>query len=231
MEQISKELEKLQQNIPNQKSYSNLGETEEIEIVKGSPEWVTQRLKLLGISSLSHTFETFEAKTKELVKVTEIMKSISEGKTTNKQFILLYGTTGCGKTHLIEATIVNWAKNKTAVYYRTFSDIARQLKTELRKGGDWYDDAFKRLCDNQILIVDDYGMGTTESRFEISDLEDIIDTRYRKRYYPNLKLITILATNKDIKELPDRVTSRFYDPEFGIVLYMGDRDYRRRQVK
>jgi hypothetical protein len=74
-------------------------------------------------------------------------------------------------------------------------------------------------------------MGTTESRFEISDLEDIIDLRYRKRYYPECDLVTILATNKDIKELPDRVVSRFYDPEFGVVLYMGDKDYRRRVVK
>ena len=72
-------------------------------------------------------------------------------------------------------------------------------------------------------------MGTTESRFEVSDLEDIIDLRYRKRFYPTYDLVTILATNKDIKDLPDMVASRFYDSEFGIVLYMGAEDYRRRR--
>ena len=158
------------------------------------------------------------------------MQAISEGK-LRKQFILLWGTTGCGKTHLVEATIINWAKHGVFSYYMTFSDMARRLKAALREGGDFYDVQFNLYRDRKHLIVDDFGAGTTESRFEISDLEDIIDQRYRKRYYPGCEMVAILATNKNISELPDRVVSRFYDPEFGIVLYMGDKDFRRRAVK
>ncbi len=158
------------------------------------------------------------------------MQSLSEG-TLKKQFVLLYGTTGCGKTHLIEATIINWAKNGIKSRYMTFSEIARGLKNELRKGAEYYDRLFAVHKDTPRLIVDDFGSGTTESRFEISDLEDIIDLRYRKRYYPDCQLVTILASNKDIKELPDRIVSRFYDPEFGVVLCMGNKDYRMRGTK
>ena len=230
MEHISQSLSQRLGNFrlgtPGQKnSYSN-NETESAEPGEGSPEWVTKKLRMFNISSLNHTFENFKAdsQTKEAVMT---LKALSNAE-LKKQFVLLYGTAGCGKTHLIEATIINWARQNIWSSYLTFSEMARQLKTELRKGGDFYDLRFEDFCNGKRLIIDDFGMGTTESRFEISDLEDIIDKRYRRRYYPDCDLVTILATNKDIKELPDRITSRFFDPEFGVVLYMGDKDYRRR---
>jgi len=199
-----------------------------VEPAKDSPEWVMQKLQRFNISSLNHTFESFKAdtNTKEAVQT---LRALSEGK-LNKQFILLYGATGTGKTHLIEALIIGWAKRNVRARYLTFSEMARQLKTALRQGGDFYEAQFDGYKNTKRLIVDDFGSGTTESRFEISDLEDIIDLRYRKRYYPDCDLVTILATNKDISELPSRVVSRFFDPEFGVVLYIGDKDYRRRKA-
>lgn len=189
---------------------------------------ILDKLTRFNISTFNHTFEAFKV-SKETQTAVNLLKSVSEGK-TNKKFILIYGTTGCGKTHVIEATIIAWAKLGKFTRYSTFSDIARSLKSALRKSSDNYERMFKRYCDAERLVVDDIGMGTTESRFEISDLEDIIDNRYRKRYYPGLNLVTILASNKDIKEIPDRVVSRCYDPEFGAVVYMGDRDYRKRRA-
>jgi len=191
-----------------------------------SPEWITQKLRRFNISSLAHTFDAFypDANTKQAASV---LRSLSNGE-LNKQFILIYGTVGCGKTHLIEATILNWAEHGIYTRYQTFSEMARTLKAQLGKGGDHYESMFNRYSQVKHLVVDDFGMGTTESRFEISDLEDIIDLRYRKRYYPGNEMVTILASNKDIKDLPTRVVSRFFDQEYGTVLYMGDRDYRRR---
>ena len=208
----------------------NLNSKDDNEPQEGSKEWVASKLRQFNISSLDHTFESFKPINNETATAKKTLQAISEGKMV-RQFILLSGTTGCGKTHLIEATIINWAKHGLRSYYMTFSDIARMLKRELHKGSEFYDLQFQSYRDTNRLIVDDFGAGTTESRFEISDLEDIIDLRYRKRYYPDCDLVTILATNKDIKDLPDRVVSRFYDPEFGVVLYMGDKDYRRRAIK
>ncbi len=190
-------------------------------------ETLSDKLRRFGISSFSHTFENFITRTSETKECKKVMQALSNGESKLK-FVLLWGTTGCGKTHLIEATIINWAEHGVRSYYQTFSDITRRLKEQLKKGGDFYDEQFKAYRDRPILIVDDFGMGNTESRFEISDLEDIVDWRYRKRYYPE-NLITLLATNKDLKELPDRIVSRFYDFEFGAVLYMGNKDYRKRK--
>ncbi len=158
-----------------------------------------------------------------------VLKKLSSGE-LGKSFVMLYGITGCGKTFLIEATIIAWAKRGIFTRYMTFSEMARSLKSALHVSGEKYDALFNTYCETHRLIIDDIGMGTTESRFEISDLEDIIDTRYRRRFYPDSKLVTIIATNKDIKALPDRITSRFFDPDCGVVLYMGDKDYRRRRL-
>ncbi len=226
MEQIGEILARFHQDTQNPKNSDDKIQTSEPE---ESPDSIlTARLRRFNIATFEHTFEVFNI-TNDTKEAYEALKSLANGKSSRK-FILLYGMTGCGKTHLIEAAIITWVKQGIPAYYLTFSEIARQLKTELRKGGDWYDERFKTLCNAHILIIDDIGMGTTESRFEISDLEDIIDYRYRRRYYPTLNWITIIATNKDIKELPDRIVSRFYDPEFGAVLYMGDKDYRRRKI-
>lgn len=198
----------------------------------GEPELTEQQkiimeLKRLGISSFGHTFENFEI-TAPVKGAYQTLKTLAEGK-SDRKFILLYGKTGCGKTYLIEALIIEWATRTIFSRYRTFSDIVRYLKGGLSTPG-LYEQRFSSIRDVSKLIIDDYGMGTTESRFEVSELEDIIDLRYRRRYYPDSKDVTILTSNKDIKELPDRVTSRFYDPEFGVVFYMGDRDYRKRKI-
>jgi len=188
---------------------------------------MTLKLEKFGISSLAHTFDNFKV-TAGTQTAYSLMKSIT--KDSDIKFILLYGLTGTGKTHLIEALIIEWAKLGIFSRYQTFSDIMRYLKSGI-KTPELYEERFKRLAGMERLIIDDYGMGTMESRFEISDLEDIIDLRYRKRYYPDNKMVTILSSNKDIKELPDRIVSRFYDPEFGRVIHTGDMDYRKRRVK
>lgn len=225
MEHIGKVLAQVKKDTHSQMNYENPGNDEPVS----SEDVVWEKLKRFGISSLEHTFENFKVRA-ETQEAMETLKAVSAGG-SSLQFVLLNGITGCGKTHLIEATIIEWAKRGLRTRYYTFSDIARDLKRALREHAGKYEVLFNSYSNVQRLIVDDIGMGTTESRFEISDLEDIIDLRYRKRYYPDLNLVTIIATNKDLRELSERVISRFYDPEFGKVLNLGDKDYRRRFVK
>jgi len=216
-------LENFPKPTQTQKNYYS----EEEEPAETEEQKIIRQLKRFGISSFSHTFDKFVV-TPPTKNAYDTLKAVING-SSMKKFILLYGATGCGKTHLIEAMIIEWAKNGVFSHYQTFSDIARYLKSGL-KFPELYERRFTAICNSVKLIIDDFGMGTTESRFEVSDLEDIIDIRYRRRYYPGSQEVTILASNKDIKDLPDRVVSRFYDSEFGKVLYMGDRDYRRRKL-
>lgn len=64
-------------------------------------------------------------------------------------------------------------------------------------------------------------MGGSGSAWEYGQLEDIIATRYRER------LFTIMTTNQDLGELPERITSRFFDPDIGRVILNEGADYRR----
>ncbi len=190
-------------------------------------EELIRKLERYNLSSFDHTFETFLhlAGTEEAY---EIFYKIGNGE-SDRKFVLCYGITGSGKTHLIEATIITWLKRGLWARYYTMSEIIRELKRALQPNHiPSYDELFRLICNRERLIIDDYGMGTQETRFEVAELEDIINERYHKRYYPDNK-VTILATNKDIRELPDRVTSRFYDPEFGVVVYMSAKDYRKRK--
>lgn len=186
----------------------------------------------INVSSPSHTFAKFD-KVPGTEEVLALLQDIVSGK-SDRKFVLLYGITGCGKTYLIEALILAWAENRKGTYYQTMSEIMRRLKGAMRNSQDTsqmsYDELFKRLCERERLIIDDVGMGTIESRWEIAELEDIVNERYHKRYYPDGK-ITVMATNKDITELPDRIVSRFYDPEFGAVIHIKAQDYRRRRRK
>jgi len=191
-------------------------------------EVIVDKLSRFNISSLDHTFENFR-RLKGTREAVDIFSNLANGE-TDKKFVLCFGITGSGKTHLIEATIIAWAKRGIFARYNTMSEILRRLKSRFnRQEGYSYEEAFKSLCNTPRLIIDDYGMGSTETKWEVSELEDIINERYHKRYYDDGK-VTILASNKDIKELPGRVLSRFYDPEFGAVIFMEAKDYRRRKL-
>jgi len=186
------------------------------------------KLERFNLSSLEHTFANFKKRpgTEEAL---DVFKKLAFGG-SDRKFVFLYGTTGCGKTHLIEATIIAWAKRGVSSRYQTMSEIIRLLKSSLKANwGQSYDELFKAICDRKNLIIDDYGMGMQETKFEVAELEDIINERYHRRYYPDGK-VTILATNKLPKEIPDRVLSRFYDPEFGVVASIEACDYRKRKV-
>ena len=189
---------------------------------------VMDKLSQFNISSLDHTFENFK-RVKGTAEALDVFRNLAGGK-SDRKFILCFGITGSGKTHLIEATIIAWAKRGIFARYNTMSEILRRLKSSFaQRHTPPYEEIFKGICETPRLIIDDYGMGLTETRWEISELEDIINERYHKRYYEDGK-VTILASNKDIKELPDRVVSRFYDPEFGVVIFMEAKDYRRRKL-
>lgn len=47
--------------------------------------------------------------------------------------------------------------------------------------------------------------------------------RYREH------LFTIMTTNRDLTELPERIVSRFRDPDVGMVVLNEGADYRRLQ--
>jgi len=223
VEHIGKVLERLGHEIPTQNQKT-------IEPEPDAPTLEQRREELrksLGVSSLENTFENFKP-VAGTQKALAAFKALAEGKARWKM-LLCYGGVGCGKSHLLEATAIALYKREVRCRVSTMARIMQALKHAIEcdkhgnEGKPWepYDNRLTRLCNMSHLMIDDVGMGGSGSEWEFGQLEEIVVARYRER------LFTILTTNRDLTELPERVVSRFRDPDVGrVVLNSGD-DFRR----
>ena len=207
MENIREILNRRQiDNIPN---YPDLAEVDELEELR----------KSLHISSLDNTFDKFKP-----VKGTELalrtLQSLIEGN-TGWNMVLVYGGVGNGKTHLLEAVAIEVYKQGKFAKVLTMSQVMSYLKRGMdTEYGINLDHRIRILSQMPILLIDDVGMGSSGSAWEWGQLEDIIVNRYRDG------LMTVMTTNMDITKLPERIVSRFRDPEKGRVVLNEGADYR-----
>lgn len=176
--------------------------------------------KSLALTSLDNTFENFKPVT-GAGKALAAFKALASGKTQWKM-LLCYGGVGNGKTMLCEATAIELYKRGIRCGVITMSRLMRMLKHGMRPEPlRSYNELLEDFCYRKYLIIDDVGMGGSGSEWEFGQLEEIIVVRYRER------LFTILTTNRDLTELPERITSRFFDPDVGRVVLNSASDYRR----
>lgn len=176
--------------------------------------------KSLGVSSLDNTFANFKP-VKGTEKALAAFKALAEGR-TNWKMLLCYGGVGNGKTHLCEATAIKLYKRGLFCRVLTMARIMGALKECMRPEPHiTYEELLDNYCYGERLIIDDVGMGGSGSEWEFGQLEEIIVVRYRER------LCTILTTNRDTSELPERIVSRFQDPDVGRVILNEGADYRK----
>ena len=219
MEHISKDLEHL--NRGNHTAHqSNIAPMPEEPEETREQQLETLR-RSLGISSLEHTFENFKS-----VAGTGVALAASRAMALDgyRPLLLIYGGVGNGKSFLLEALSIALYKKGIRCQVSVWSDIMRMFKRGLHPvdGSLPYDYLFEQFRRQERLIIDDVGMGSSGSEWEWGELEDIINYRYREH------LFTVLATNKDLDELPERVESRFSDPEVGVIVQNEGGDYRKR---
>ena len=175
----------------------------------------------LNIGDMGHTFANFKtvAGAEDCLKVfSEAAEGISP-----TPFIFCYGGVGNGKTHMLEAMVIRLNERGLFTRYYTWSRIISNLRRFIRRDDATsppYDVIFGRWCQSPRLIIDDLGMGTTDTDWELSQLEGIITYRY------HVKLFTTIATNKDIKDMPPRVVSRLRDKEVCTICLNKAPDYR-----
>ncbi len=83
-----------------------------------------------------------------------------------------------------------------------------------------YDYVLNNLCTAECLAIDDIGMGTTDTPFELAALERIIVTRFENN------LLTALISNLEITSLPDRVQGRLEDKTRVMIVLNKASNYR-----
>lgn len=140
--------------------------------------------------------------------------------------LFIYGGSGLGKTHLMQAighyTLFNNSKLK--VRYIKTEDYVNELVDNLRKGGDTNDRMAKfrqKYRNVDILLIDDIQFVESKNR----TMEEIFHT-FDALYNKNKQIvITSDKPPKDIPTLPDRLRTRF---EMGLVVDITPPDYETR---
>ena len=176
----------------------------------------------LGVSSLDHTFGNFEHLPGTDRAYTAFFAMANRDDA--RPFLLCYGGVGNGKTYLCEALALALRKKGRYARVVTMARVMSVLKHSMQADSGMLslDDILNNYCKAPHLILDDVGMGGSGSAWEFGQLEEIVCYRYRER------LMTVLTTNRDLKELPERIVSRFYDPEVGFVVLNEGADFRRK---
>lgn len=176
----------------------------------------------MRVSSFDHTFDNFQ----HLPGTDAAYCAFLAMATRNdvNPFLLCYGGVGNGKTYLCEALAIEWYKRGMFTRVVTMSELIRTFKASMRQepGSSDLTTRMERASKAPRLILDDVGMGGSDSAWAMGQLEEIIVYRYHER------LPTVMTTNQDVKNLPERVYSRFCDPEIGTVVLNEGEDHRRR---
>jgi len=209
-----------QESIPTQKTYKYTYSWDEPAYKEPTTEERKESLRQsLNITSWDNTFENLE-RIKGLEASLAAFMELAIGEST-WHMLLCYGTAGCGKTHLCEALSIALAKRNIRCRVDEWSELVRLLKGAMQSElTGAYDRLFKNIRTSSRLIIDDVGSGSTGSNWEWGELEDIINYRYREC------LFTVVTTNLNIKDLPDRIVSRFRDGIKSRLILNGAGDYR-----
>lgn len=183
----------------------------------------------LGVSSLESTFKNFDVV--EGAEDAYRAAMLISGMKTDWKLLLIYGTWGNGKTHLLEAIALTIWDAGEPVKIQTFPDFVAGLKATFDRSrepehiGPTFNDQMAALCNMPYLLLDDVGAAGSFTPFSLEQLERIMLARYRDN------LFTVITTNLDYNLLPHFVTSRFSDSERARTVLNGAPDYRPKKKK
>jgi len=174
-----------------------------------------------GVIGLQQTFETFNAKVPGVQKAYNAARKIAEGE-GDFIWLIIYGGTGNGKTHLLNA-IANRAMERGC---QVKLIMMAELLSELRMAMDTNqtDYKMKQVKEVPYLLIDELGLeyGT---EWEKEKIEELMAARWNNGRF------TVVATNRDIEELPERVKSRFKDRHLSRWIKNEAADYRLQMEK
>jgi len=172
--------------------------------------------------SLDNTFKKFK-----LVPGTERALAAFKAVLNGPEYMLLcYGGVGNGKTHLCEAAAIELYKRGKFCRVMKMPEMLSTLRRAINNPEMDYEGILGNYCYAERLIVDDIGAGGSDSEFGDRILETIVVARYGRQ------LFTIMTSNREIRELPERVKSRFEDVVTSFLVLNEGADYRvKKKVK
>jgi DNA replication protein DnaC len=137
--------------------------------------------------------------------------------------LILFGTTGTGKTHVSTAIAKTVIERGYEVLYNTIQNIIDDFEADkFRHGYGPHEPLGQKYLDCDLLIIDDLGTEFS-TQFSLSVIYNILNTRLNKG------LPSIISTNLKNAEFNTRYEDRIYSRLVGrdsILLNFVGRDYR-----
>ena len=141
-----------------------------------------------------------------------------------REWKLLIGSVGVGKTHLAVAAALEREKIGDTVFFATVSDLLDQLRSAYAPDNPTFpEDLLDQVKTTDLLVLDDFG-AERSTPFAEDKLFQIINYRYEER------LPTIITTSLgfgDIEASRPRIASRLLDRDVVMPLPMKAPDYRK----
>ena len=169
-----------------------------------------------GVVGTEQTFENFNPKIPGVEKAYRAAKKIA-APDCDFIWLIIYGGVGNGKTHLLNAVANKVMERGITVRLVMMAE----LLSEMRRASDTKKMEYLLLELKKVpfLLIDEYGLefGTP---WEKEKEEELLAARWNNGRF------TVLATNRDIEELPERIKSRFKDWHLSRWVRNEAEDYR-----
>lgn len=188
-----------------------------------------KRIRDLGLTKQAEecTFEKYLTPQAWQKQAKQIALQFVENK--DRQWLLLAGQSGAGKTHLAVATAVKLLRQGLPMYYMRWIQDAPKLKAQINDA-ESYEKLIQPLRKYKVLYIDDFWK-CKRGQAEPSDADvrlayDILDYRYN-----NDGLITIISTEWTMEQLinlDEAVGGRIFEKtkDARIVLEGRDKNWR-----
>ena len=132
-------------------------------------------------------------------------------------WLLLYGQPGNGKTHLCNAIVREVRDRGLDVRVILAADLFSLLREAIKDNRT--DELLRKFKDIFFLAIDDYGV-EYGSDWESAKFDELMTSRFATAKP------TVLITNKELTELPERIQSRFKDKLMARAVYNSAPDFR-----
>jgi len=169
-----------------------------------------------GVQTPSQTFDNFKM-VKGVEKAFRYASELANGE-AKFVWLLIYGGVGNGKTHLCNA-IARESVKRGGMMMVNSADMFAQIKSAINDNTS--EEVTRKFKNVLMLIIDDWGV-EYGSEWEKEKFDEIMTSRYATAKP------TVVTTNKDIQDLPERIKSRFQDKRISRTAFNAAGDFRNR---